>query len=347
MQLHLADLDGLIAYSRKLGATPSMIQAAGGNTSIKASGTMWIKASGRWLGDINDQSGFVEMDVDRILEQLDDPQSTDADMRACLRDPTTTARPSVEVPMHAAIPYRYVVHSHCIDVIAIAVQRDAKERLDKMLDGIDWEFLPYIKPGVPLSRLVAKVAQRGVKVFILANHGLIVAADTLDEIDQITKDILDRLACRDAPEPVALDLPEIDLLGTGYRWATDVKSHQIAQSQDWSDLMSRGSFAPDLLVFLGPALPVIDPNSSHISAQLKKLSQAPLPVNSALIFQGVGVAIREDAFAGTEELLRSARDILMRLPQGRDIAYFDDDSRHALLNWDAEKYRQALNTVEA
>lgn len=347
MPVPSTDLDSLIAYSRKLGASPSMIQAAGGNTSVKANGTMWIKASGLWLGEISDPSGFVEMDVDRILALLDDHQATDADMRACLCDPTTPLRPSVEVPMHAAIPYRYVVHSHCIDVISIAVQRDAKVRLTKMLDGLDWAFLPYIKPGVPLSRLVAKVAHRGVKIFVLANHGLIVAADTLDEIDQITQDVVDRLACVDAPEPMISALPEIDLSGTGFRWAADVKSHQIAHNKDWTDLMSFGSFAPDLLVFLGPALPVIDLRSAQFHEQLRDLAQVPLPMNSAVIFQGMGLAIREDAFAGTEELLRSARDIMMRLPKDSDIAYFDEDSRNALLNWDAEKYRQSLNTEEA
>lgn len=346
MPLQSADLDNLVTYSRTLGATPSMIQAAGGNTSVKVDGTMWIKASGRWLGEINDPSGFVEMDVDRILALLDDPHSTDADMRACLCDASTTARPSVEVPMHAAIPYRFVVHSHCIDVIAIAVQRDAKARLTKLLDGIDWAFVSYIKPGVPLSRAVAEVAASGVKVFVLANHGLIVAADTLAEIDRITADVLTRLDCSDATEPAAPASPEMDLTGTGYRWARDAKSHQIAQKESWSEIMSRGSFAPDLLVFLGPALPVIDPASAQTAEQLKDLAKAPLPVNSAVIVKGIGVVIREDAFLGTEELLRSARDILMRLPKDSDIAYFDDESRNALLNWDAEKYRQSLNTAE-
>ena len=35
--------------------------------------------------------------------------------------------------MHAAIPYRFVVHSHCVDVIAILIQQDAEQRLKKML----------------------------------------------------------------------------------------------------------------------------------------------------------------------------------------------------------------------
>ena len=72
------DLDRLIAYSRVLGATPKMIQAAGGNTSVKSDGVMWIKASGRWLSEIEDESSFLAMDVDQILLSLAKPDATDA-----------------------------------------------------------------------------------------------------------------------------------------------------------------------------------------------------------------------------------------------------------------------------
>ena len=35
--------------SHKLGKNPSLVQAAGGNTSIKSNKSMLIKASGTWL----------------------------------------------------------------------------------------------------------------------------------------------------------------------------------------------------------------------------------------------------------------------------------------------------------
>ena len=68
---------------------------------------MWIKASGRWPGEIEDESGFLAMDVDQILLALAKPDATDADIRVCFCNENEEARPSVEVPMHAAIPYRF------------------------------------------------------------------------------------------------------------------------------------------------------------------------------------------------------------------------------------------------
>ena len=45
------ELRSLRELSAALGANPSRTQGAGGNTSIKRDGVMWIKASGTWLAD--------------------------------------------------------------------------------------------------------------------------------------------------------------------------------------------------------------------------------------------------------------------------------------------------------
>ena len=55
------------------------------------------------------------------------------------------------------------------------------------------------------------------------------------------------------------------------------------------------------------------------------------------------MALRDDAYLGSEALLRWARDVLSVLPEDSDIAYFGEKEQFELLNWDAEKYRQALN----
>ena len=47
--------------SQKLGSNSSLVQAAGGNTSMKSSGSMLIKASGTWLVNSNLEEIFVEV----------------------------------------------------------------------------------------------------------------------------------------------------------------------------------------------------------------------------------------------------------------------------------------------
>lgn len=346
MQNLSTDLDRLIAYSRVLGTKPQMIQAAGGNTSVKSDGVMWIKASGRWLSDVDDKSSFLSMDLSRILVALENPEATDADMRACVCNESVAVRPSVEVPMHAAIPYRFVVHSHCVDVIAILIQQDAEQRLKKCLEGLDWAFVPYVKPGVPLSRVVSKAAQTGTQIFFLANHGLIVAGNTLEEIDSVTQRVLRRLAKNTVATMPVPKAPQLALKGSGFSWAKDPISHQIAHDETWINILSKGSFTPDILVFLGPALPVLELQDTVLE-DLAQLAKSPLPFNCAVIVRGVGVALRDDAYVGSEALLRCARDVLSVLPEDSDIAYFSEKEQFELLNWDSEKYRQALNEQSA
>ena len=43
------EMTALRALSAKVGANPLLVQAAGGNTSLKENGVLWIKASGTWL----------------------------------------------------------------------------------------------------------------------------------------------------------------------------------------------------------------------------------------------------------------------------------------------------------
>lgn len=42
-------LQDLVDLSARIGGNLDLVQAGGGNTSIKEAGTLWVKASGKWL----------------------------------------------------------------------------------------------------------------------------------------------------------------------------------------------------------------------------------------------------------------------------------------------------------
>ena len=44
-----AEFEALRQLSARIGADPLLVQGAGGNTSVKEGGVLWIKASGKWL----------------------------------------------------------------------------------------------------------------------------------------------------------------------------------------------------------------------------------------------------------------------------------------------------------
>src|SRR5215216_5629191 len=96
------ELDALRAFSASIGRDPVLTQAAGGNTSIKIDGIMWIKASGTWLSHSLVREIFVPVQLDRLREGLarDDPAcETCLDYIDQALNPTGL-RPSVETTVH-------------------------------------------------------------------------------------------------------------------------------------------------------------------------------------------------------------------------------------------------------
>src|SRR5438445_7781271 len=95
----------LCAMSRELGKPENdyVIQAEG-NTSVRIDAdTFWVKASGFSLRDV-DESGFVAMCFDPVLELLDGPDLPDEQLKIALNaakvDASVSARPSIEVALH-------------------------------------------------------------------------------------------------------------------------------------------------------------------------------------------------------------------------------------------------------
>ena len=69
--------------------------------------------------------------------------------------------------------------------LQFAILKNSRIKLDKSLRGFKWKFIPYIKPGIELSKLLLKIKSKEDNVFILQNHGLVVCGDDLDEIKKL------------------------------------------------------------------------------------------------------------------------------------------------------------------
>ena len=57
--------------------------------------------------------------------------------------------------------------------------------------------------------------------------------------------------------------------------------------------------------------------------------------------------MRRDASAGAEAMARCLADVTARIPDGARLRYLTAEENGALLDWDAEKYRQALDRGRA
>ncbi len=317
--------------SAKVGANPLLVQAAGGNTSIKQDGVMWIKASGTWLKDATAKDIFVPLDLQRLAAALaaDDPacESCTEFVRQDINP--SGLRPSIETSVHGLMPQRAVVHVHCVNTIALAIRTDAKTRLAERLGAFNWAFVAYARPGLMLARAIDQAMRPGVDVLILGNHGLAVAADTVAEAEALMNRVVAALTApvRDFGTPGLARLHVI-ADGSDYRLPEDPECHAIALNDTARIAACSQVYYPDHVVFLGTEIP--DQTGSGAVA-------VALP--------GLGVLVHRSAKPSVEPMLRCAGDVFRRVPADAPLKALTASEIDQLLNWDAEKYRQTIKVV--
>ena len=313
-----ADFAAFRHLSAQLGSDPLRVQGPGGNTSIKDGDTMWIKASGTELANAESQDIFVA--VDRHAARAEAEGDGDGSCKTTVLDPTNALRPSIETTFHAALDWPVVAHTHSIATLTHATSPEGRAEVAEKLEGLPFVTVPYAKPGLPLTRQILQRVTPLTRIIALENHGLICCGESVSETGVIMDEVEARLSMptlRNLTPPPESQPPE------GFRWAEE---SWLAQDAWAAALASAGSYYPDHVVFLGPALPLAD----H-----------PGRPPAVLEWQ-TGVLLRDDATPSQQAMLRCLSDLLLRLPKDWTPEPIGEDAEAELLDWDAEKYRQAL-----
>lgn len=307
------------ALSARLGQDPLQVQGPGGNTSIKSPDVMWIKASGTELADAERKSIFVP--VDRTAAQAEARgEAGDGSCKSTVIDPTIDLRPSIETTFHAALEFPVIAHTHSVATLVHAISPTGRQVLCDRLAGLPFTLVPYAKPGLPLTREILARATPKTRIFILQNHGLIVCGSTVAAVTNTLAEVERRLSLPARPQ--TWTRPE-DPSPEGYHWAPE---GWMAQDARVADLVAAGSYYPDHVVFLGPALPRED-HAGNPPAILKP---------------GLGILLGDAATSSQKAMLKCLSDVFLRIPPEWDVEAIGHDAEAELLNWDAEKYRQAL-----
>jgi rhamnose utilization protein RhaD (predicted bifunctional aldolase and dehydrogenase) len=323
----MTEFAALKKLSARVGADPLLVQAAGGNTSLKQDDVMWIKASGTWLRDAA-RDIFVPVHHEALLTALarDDP-ACEACTDFVLADLNSTGlRPSIETTVHALMPQRVVVHVHCVNTIAWAIRSDAEQRLAEKLRTFNWAFIPYARPGLQLANAIAARLRPGIDVLILGNHGLVVAAESVIEAEALLDRVVNVLD-RPVRALVPPDLAALYMLckGTDYTLAGNIETHALATDGLALDRGKDAVFYPDHVVFLG----------AGVATKIES--------GAALVaIPGKGVLIRGNAKPAVEPMGRCLADVMRRIDAEDPLTALNANAIDHLVNWDAEKYRQGL-----
>jgi rhamnulose-1-phosphate aldolase/alcohol dehydrogenase len=197
-------LGQVLHVSHRLGADRSVANYGGGNTSAKGRAVdhvgreidvMWVKGSGSDLATMG-REDFTPLRLDEALAVFDREEMSDEEMVAhlarCQVDPAAP-RSSIETLLHAFIPAAHVHHTHPDAINVIACSRDG-ERLIAECFGEQAAWIPYIRPGFTLAKQVGRAVREnpGLRLVVLAKHGLVVWGDSAEEAYRRTIDVIDR-----------------------------------------------------------------------------------------------------------------------------------------------------------
>ncbi len=372
-------IDELVEISQFYGKKKEFVIAGGGNTSWKSDSQLYIKASGVALSDIT-ESGFCVMDRSRLeaisgMHFSEDPVLREEEVKNallnCRINPESGLRPSVETSLHNLFGYRFVVHTHPTVVNALMCSREA-EQVTVRLFGDKALFIPYTDPGFILfsfvrEKIAAYRASKGLdpQVVFIQNHGIFVAADSVDEIRGIYAGIisgikscfaeLPDLSPDEAPEMMTEILPAVRMI---------LSDDRLKLARFFSNPMIRsitadpGSFAsvsvpftPDQVVYcLSEYLYVGQTGSTDaITREIRQKATEYLERNGVMpkviFIRNLGVIVADDSAGALDYLHDLVLDFCQISVLSRNFGGshpMTTDQIRFIENWEVENYRKNI-----
>jgi rhamnose utilization protein RhaD (predicted bifunctional aldolase and dehydrogenase) len=336
-----AELQTLARLSARLGNDPLLVQASSGNTSVKIDGTLWIKASGKWLARAAQDAMFVPVDL------ADAEASLRRDIPICCcggqRD---GLRASIETAMHAALPHRVVIHVHSVKTLAWAVRADGPQRLAERLAGLQWRWVPYVASGLPLAHAIqdAMASAPRANVFVLANHGLVVCGETCESAEALLNTVESRVAVKPREtrghDPALNDeiarLPE-------WRLPLSERIHALSTDEASLAILKAGVLYPCQAMFLGTSVPLL-PASTTFEDAVQQFSRSYLTMPPFWIVEGRGLVIGNWMTTTQMAVLDGLAEVVQRIDASAPVRYINDGELTELLNEDAHCYRQSAES---
>ncbi len=188
-----AGLNELVYRSNLIGSDRAVCNWGGGNTSMKTVEkdfrgrdveVMWVKGSGSDLATMGAKN-FTGLNLEDIRPLFERDEMPDEEMvnylSHCMID-SKHPRASIETLLHAFLPFKHVDHTHPDAIISICCADNGKE-IAKEIFGDRFVWVPYVRPGFTLSKMIAEGVQNNPQadLVLMEKHGLVVWGDTAKE----------------------------------------------------------------------------------------------------------------------------------------------------------------------
>ena len=324
-------------YCTKISSDPLLVQGAGGNVSWKDGGVLWVKASGAWLGNAENDEIFLPVDLVHLKTEMAKGYLTATPK--VFGD--TILKPSIETILHALMPHKIVIHLHAVEILTHLVRENPLIDLQKLVgDTVKWIFVDYIKPGSELAQAVsAQLAiHHDADVVFLKSHGLIIGGGSIKFIENTLRKLLLKLKTK--PRQFETENPNESLNTNFFNGLyTKIRDFQVNQLATNAELLYRlkndWALYPDHIVFLGEKAVVV--NETNELVALLKSAVSP----NFIFVAGRGVYENPHTTSTHRAQLRCYYDVLTRQLKSEKLVSLSSFQVAELLNWDSEKYRQS------
>jgi rhamnose utilization protein RhaD (predicted bifunctional aldolase and dehydrogenase) len=326
-------------FCGRIGSNRLLVQGGGGNVSWKDESCLWVKASGTRIGDALTSDIFVPVNLELLRQEIS-AGNFDA-LPVLLTE--SCRRPSIETMFHGILPQKYVVHLHEINSLSRLVGREAKNVFQKLMPAeFKWSFVDYHKPGPELARAIHRSSDSlaDLDFIFLKNHGLIVADDGLGTLN----DKLEKFSKIFSIEPFAVQIGNLTSereipksLENEFSWVMDPDIEALAIDPSLLHYVENNwVMYPDHAVFLGPKACIAE------LGNIDQQNSDALTKNSFIFVPRLGVLRHEKTTVAELDQLLCYSDVLRRIHVNTDLRNLEYNEVLALLDWDAEKYRQSI-----
>ena len=335
------DIAWLLLSSYILGTNDSYVQASGGNTSLKISNFMLIKASGKKLSVCLDINIFILVSRDDFDNKtLTFPNSPDLF--------ESNLRPSIESAFHCLDCHKFVIHTHPIDIVrSTLVESDLEQHL-RNIDKYNPVVIPYFRPGFELATAIKNsTIKNGENCYVLKNHGLVFGCDSGSRIIEYHDEIVEGFKVN---SPIQKEMYPSNILN---EYVSQLNSAGISASLPKSNFLHGIAFndkitmyirdlaiAPDTVVFLGNNNIFLDQAPENFKNIIQLLNGGKF-----ICIKNMGIIIigQEGAITETVELfLEMQLKIFLPLTHKKIENKLSPKEVNELQNWDAEKYRVSM-----
>lgn len=365
-------LNELVSLSNIYGSNEELVLAGGGNTSAKDGDVMYIKGSGTQLATIT-ADGFVKMSRAALADIFTKEYPSDDDAREAqaLADLTAAKmpgeenkRPSVETLLHSLFPHKFVFHVHPALVNGLTCSVNGQAAAQELF-GDSFVWIESCKPGYTLSKIcydkmTAYKAQTGrdADMLLLQNHGIFLAADSVEEIGNKLADVMSKLNAALVREPdfdsgdydgekaqkcfeVIYELYGDDAVIT---YEPSAEALRFAESPETAKGVMK-PFTPDHIVYC-KAEPVYGFCQACIKGAVNEYLDKNGYMPKIIVISGCGFFAVDLTPKGSETAAMLFNDALKVAAYSESFGgplHMTDELSDFITNWEVESYRQKQN----